>query len=384
MAEMYWQALARDVPFATYATDPTIAKAAADLSRLSDFGGPEGERARSPLDTVFRTGLAGEDDRPVRLPVPLAAGALRRLMTMAAAVPRAPVQGLHDHLRCLADGAAAAATARRSPPAVPASPPPTRYMMAGRDLRHLPARRLQLPGILQCRPDPATSWARWTPGNPYLQSKNQAGVGTFGPHHLLDLVAKVANAAVKACWYQKWLVHRRVRPEEFGGRVYLHKTGVAAVAHPRRPAHHIRCAGRRLPRATAAPCCPSPTRRAAPCIHPIRAAHPAITGACVTILKAFFDEAAVLPNPVIANADGSALLPYSGPPLTVGGELNKLAGNLAAGRAFGGVHWRSDNLVGLQLGEAVALSILADERRTYNETFRGFSLTTFDGRTVNA
>ena len=113
-------------------------------------------------------------------------------------------------------------------------------------------------------------------------------------------------------------------------------------------------------------------------------AHPAITGACVTILKAFFDEAAVIPNPVIANADGSALLPYSGPPLTVGGELNKLAGNLAAGRAFGGVHWRSDNLVGLQLGEAMALSILADERRTYNETFHGYSVTTFDGHTINA
>jgi hypothetical protein len=68
--------------------------------------------------------------------------------------------------------------------------------------------------------------------------------------------------------------------------------------------------------------------------------------------------------------------------LTVGGELNKLAGNLAAGRAFGGVHWRSDNLAGLQLGEAVAIGILTDERRTYTQTFNGFSLTKFDGTTI--
>ncbi len=66
----------------------------------------------------------------------------------------------------------------------------------------------------------------------------------------------------------------------------------------------------------------------------------------------------------------------------MGGELNKLAANVAVGRAFGGVHWRSDNQAGLQLGEAVAIGILADERRTYTETFNGFSLTKFDGTTI--
>jgi len=51
-------------------------------------------------------------------------------------------------------------------------------------------------------------------------------------------------------------------------------------------------------------------------------------------------------------------------------------------RSFGGVHWRSDNDAGLRLGEAVAISILTDERNTYPEAFRGFSLTTFDGTTI--
>jgi hypothetical protein len=47
-----------------------------------------------------------------------------------------------------------------------------------------------------------------------------------------------------------------------------------------------------------------------------------------------------------------------------------------------GVHWRSDGVQGLLLGEAVAISVLADYRRTYSETFGGFSLTRFDGTAI--
>lgn len=69
-------------------------------------------------------------------------------------------------------------------------------------------------------------------------------------------------------------------------------------------------------------------------------------------------------------------------PLTVGGELNKLAANVALGRNAAGVHWRSDAVEGLLLGEALALSVLADLALTYHESFAGFPLTRFDGRTV--
>src|SRR5262245_57981709 len=40
-AELYWMALARDVSFLDYGTDPTIAAAAADLSGFSSFNGPK-------------------------------------------------------------------------------------------------------------------------------------------------------------------------------------------------------------------------------------------------------------------------------------------------------------------------------------------------------
>ena len=70
------------------------------------------------------------------------------------------------------------------------------------------------------------------------------------------------------------------------------------------------------------------------------------------------------------------------PQLTVGGELNKLAWNISCGRDMSGIHWRSDAVAGLRLGEAVALSILGDMKECFNERFRGFSLTTFDGRAI--
>lgn len=40
MCELYWMALARDVHFSDYASDPTIEAACADMSTLSDFRGP--------------------------------------------------------------------------------------------------------------------------------------------------------------------------------------------------------------------------------------------------------------------------------------------------------------------------------------------------------
>jgi hypothetical protein len=47
-----------------------------------------------------------------------------------------------------------------------------------------------------------------------------------------------------------------------------------------------------------------------------------------------------------------------------------------------GVHWRSDAEQDLLLGEAVTLSILRDQRSTFNEPFNRFTFTKFDGSTI--
>ena len=80
-----------------------------------------------------------------------------------------------------------------------------------------------------------------------------------------------------------------------------------------------------------------------------------MAAACASVLKAFFDENHVLTNPVIPSADGLTLEPYMGSEVfTVGGEIDKLAGNIAQGRNAAGVHWRSDYTGSMPLGERVA------------------------------
>ena len=115
------------------------------------------------------------------------------------------------------------------------------------------------------------------------------------------------------------------------------------------------------------------------------AGHATVAGACVTVLKALFDDTYVIPNPVVATPDGLSLVPYTGPDadrLTVGGELNKLAANVAIGRNIAGVHWRSDYAESVKLGEALAISVLRDQRLTYGEDFQGYSFTRMDGTKI--
>jgi hypothetical protein len=116
-------------------------------------------------------------------------------------------------------------------------------------------------------------------------------------------------------------------------------------------------------------------------MHPAYGAgHAAIAGACVTILKAWFDESFILPgDTVVSNADGTALIIAPGnPDLTVSGELNKLAANTSIGRNMAGVHWRTDYTESIKLGEAVAIGLLEEQKLCYNE-HSSLGLTRFDG-----
>jgi hypothetical protein len=100
------------------------------------------------------------------------------------------------------------------------------------------------------------------------------------------------------------------------------------------------------------------------------------------MLKAFFDESMVIENPVLASADGLSLVAYTGADaaqMTVGGELNKLAGNISLFRNAAGVHWRSDYTESVLLGEAVAIRMLQEMSLGFNEDDAFFELTRFDG-----
>ena len=72
-----------------------------------------------------------------------------------------------------------------------------------------------------------------SPSNPYRTSLNQSGQGTFGGGEFIGMIAHACHVALLACWFQKWAVHRRVRPEAFGGAIHNMKTTTARYnIHP--------------------------------------------------------------------------------------------------------------------------------------------------------
>jgi hypothetical protein len=259
----------------------------------------------------------------------------------------------------------------------------TSYMKNGRDLGAFTHSDIAFQAYLFAAQWLLTHGAPFNPGNPYLTIKNQAGGFTFGSQYILDLLGEVANRALKACFYQKWFVHRALRPIAYGGLVHNTITKAANYPLPREVLNSQ--AVDQVFSKYGTYLLPAAFPEGNPQHPSYPEAHGAIAGACVTALKAFFNETFVLPNSVVASDDGQSLVPYTGADagqITVGGELNKLADNVALGRDMAGVHWRSDAEQALLLGEAVAISILRDQRPTYNEPFDGFTFTKFDGKTI--
>lgn len=216
--------------------------------------------------------------------------------------------------------------------------------------------------------------------HPYRNSTTQSGFITLGGPDILSMVAHVANSALKAAWYQKWLIHRRIRPEAFGLRVQHHLT--KRKTYPMHEKLFTSEGLNRIKQKTGFYTLPIAYPEGCPTHPSYPAGHSVIAGACMTILKAYFNEDYVIPDPIEAYDNGFTLKEYRGPDLTVGGELSKLASNIAIGRDFAGLHWRSDSIEGLRLGEDVAIRTLKDHKHTYNEDFT-FTLTKIDGTKVS-
>jgi hypothetical protein len=368
IAEVYWQALTRDVPFAYFDFDLDIAAAAASLSAFSDFRGPKVNGQVTPA-SLFRGNTADDLVGPyisqfLWKPVPFGPYSV----TQALKAGVAGVEYLTEYGAWLDNQNGAVAMAN-------ALEPTPRYINNNRALAAYVHADFSYQAFLNAALILLATPSSLALANPYRTSANQAGFATFGGPDVLDLVAHVACLTLKAAWYQKWSVHRRLRPEAFAGAIHNTKAGakyhinaeildasVLSVVESRFGSFLLPMA---YPEG-----CP---------LHPsYPAGHAAIAGGCVTVLKALFNEDAEIPNPVVASADGASLDPY-GDTLTVRGELNKLASNIAIGRDAAGVHWRSDGMEGLNLGEAVAIRLLQDLKGCYNETFTGFSFTGFDG-----
>ncbi|MGB7395710.1 MAG: vanadium-dependent haloperoxidase [Pricia sp.] len=261
------------------------------------------------------------------------------------------------------------------------------------------------------------------PGIPFQEGDNrdhQQGFAHFGGPHILSLVTEVATRALKAVRFQKYNVHRRGRPEMLAARIHkaddlkemapilskmkdrLDASGILTKVEAANGADNFL-----LPMAF---CEGSP-------MHPsYGAGHATVAGACVTILKAFFDHKhplnivpvedtqqevldllesiapGVTPKSCnlayVSVQEGSQLdiVPVLDQEcelakLTVEGELNKLASNIAIGRNWAGVHYFTDYYESLLMGEEIAIGILEEQKLTYSENF-SMTLAKFDGTTI--
>jgi len=371
-AELYWMALTRDVPFTEYDSHPLTRKAASDLGRLSDFRGPR-ENGSITTATLFRGGSPGVTSGPYisqfmyRDAYFGSEKIQRRFRTVLSETDYATT---YEDWLLMQDG--------NSPWRESWDPMP-RYVRNSRDLAQWVHYDVLYQAYLDALLVLFEIGARHFMGSPYRTSRTQMGFGTLGSTHIASLMCGVAKPALKSVWYQKWLVHMRLRPEEFAGRIHNHATGAASY-----PIHRDILSSEAL-RATfdiqktylLSQAFPegSPT-------HPsYGAGHATVAGACATVLKAFFEESFVFRSPVVPSPDGTALVRWEGPDLTVGGELNKLAFNVANGRNMAGIHWRSDADESLKLGEEIAIEYLREERAGLQEKFT-FSLTRFDGSKI--
>jgi len=386
ISENYWMALLRDVPYSQYAANPIANAAAADLTLYgSDFKGPKIGGAVTTA-TLFRGLTPGDRVGPYLSQFfyhDCNFGANKIEQKITTTLP-----GI-DYITDFATWLAVQRGFNQPPDALDPVP---RYMRNGRDIGQWVHIDVLFQAYFQAFLVLAGAGAPFDDGNPYNGNPSQIGFGTFGGPHIATLLCEVSTRALKAVWFQKWFVHRRLRPEVHAARV--HRTLFDGANYPVHPeilnsfSDNNRLKGF-MPAGNAL--LPMAFPEGSPTHPAYGAGHATVAGACVTILKAWFKETTRLVDiglaPLQPTDDGLSLVPYLGSDagdLTVGGELNKVAANVALGRDTAGVHWRSDATESLKLGEQIAIGILRDQRACYNEVFNGFSLTKFDGTTVTA
>jgi hypothetical protein len=381
LLEHYWASLLRDVPFADYPANPLAIQAAQELGSLPTYLGPRTPGGAVTPRLLFRGNFPGETLGPYLSQFavqPTFLGSQPIGQQQVTFVPGMDFDTTYADWLTVQNGNLPAAQIQFDPV--------LRFRRDGRDLAAWTRADVLYQEYLTAALVLFSNNAPYNPGNPYVHSRTQNGFATFGQADVTATLAEVAPRALDAVWYQKWFVHLRPRPEHDGGLVHLIKTGQADRTDCRFSNVILNSQGLQQSFERYGTYLLSQAFPEASPVHPAYpTGHGTVAGACITVLKFFFDGTFVLPNPVMPSDDGLALVPYTGPDagqLTVNGELNKLGHNVSFGHGLhAGIHWRSDTDISLLLGEAVALEFLRDRARTYPEPFT-IRLQKFDGTMV--
>jgi hypothetical protein len=109
-----------------------------------------------------------------------------------------------------------------------------------------------------------------------------------------------------------------------------------------------------------------------------------VTGACVTVLKFFYQTST--PLPIYEPSPDGARLILTPRKTTVGAELDQLSFNIGLGRCWAGLNYPIDIIEGLKMGQQIALryleSKIVHKGPTLVPLYNGKSLTI--GATINA
>lgn len=388
---VYWQALARDIPFREYTQCDIIKTATKELDTVHKTTNVKFDNEITP-SVLFRGGITGINKGPyisqfLWKDAPLGAQKIeQRIRTL-----EPNVDYLTDYKTWLSNMRGQSLESGNGPkvPEQKFDSEP-RYIRTGRDLAACVQRDVVFQPyliavmVLIGRPVDGIPPNKeiYDSNNPYIDYENQAEFVNFGRPGILDLVSSVAQHAHSAAWFHKWAVHRRCRPEKVGGYIHNHLT---SRTNSRSSLYEDlfdfsvfertceKFGSYLLPQAFREGCSAHPS-------YP--SGHATVAGACATILKAVFNEEYVIENPVQATTDGKRLESWSGEKLTVRNEINKLASNIIQGRNFAGIHFMSDMNAGLRLGEKVAIRFLQDEKLRLNEDFNGYQFTSFNGEDI--
>lgn len=398
--EHYWGALLADVPFTEYATNSVAGQAVADLNNMSFLSSAANKEFPFPVtrQNLFR-GQFVPGDGNVKGPY------VSQFMIQPTSFGAQPLDQKYQTFLPVGGGGSDYMTSVSEYQLVqnggnsgrPLAYDPTfRYVRNGRDLAAYTRVDVLYQGYFVAFLVLAGLGAAPNPGNPYNGSLTQKAFGTLGGPDAAGTLAEMATRALKASWFHKWIKDLRMRPEEYGALVHARKTGASLMPQAAAALHsdvlnsavlpiiNLTYGSYLLPQAFPEG---SPTH---PC-YPT--GHGTVGGACITALKFFFDGDQKIRSLLLgagrdvyeSSTDGLSLNSYAGADknsLDINGELNKLAYNISFGHGIhAGIHFRSSTYWSILLGEQVALSVLQDRAKSYNEPFT-ISIKKFDGTTA--
>ena len=397
--EHYWASLLRDVPFTEYGSSPLVAEAVADLNSRSFIAGGGGNQWPLPVtaQNLFRARVFANDGN---VKGPYISQFMLQPTFFGAQELTQRYQTFLPNQSFLTDVVSYQNVQNGGASGEPIKDGTFRFIRNGRDLTAYTrvdvlyqayfTAFLVLAG-LGARPTAGNPYGR--PGGPILPSNTQKAFGTLGGPDAAGTLAEMATRALKASWNRKWIVDLRLRPEEYGALVEAKRTGSTPVPKAAAELHSDVLSSAVLPKILAqfgTHLLPQAYPEGSP-THPCyTGGHATVAGACCTALKFFFDGAQKIRPLLLAagsdikqpTSDGLALVNYTGADrdqIDINGELSKVAFNVAFGHGVhAGIHFRSSNYWGVLLGEAVALSVLKDRAKSYNEPFT-VNITKFDG-----